>query len=58
MTPEEKEEIFGGGLVVFSSNLREGLLAQKRRAEQRKAEEKPDDLQPKVPTKKGPDHDR
>lgn len=58
MTPEEKEEIFGGGLVVFSSNLREGLLAQKRRAEQRKAEEKTDDLKPKVPTKKGPDHDR
>ena len=37
MTPEEAEEIFGDGLIVFSSNLRDGLLAQKRQAEARKA---------------------
>ncbi len=58
MTPEEKEEIFGGGLISFSSDLREGLLAQKRRAEQRKAAENTTNPQPEAHTKKGSDYDQ
>ncbi len=58
MTPEEKEEIFGSGLIFLSSSLREGLLAQKRRAEQRKAAENTANPQPEDHTRKGPDHDR
>ena len=40
MTDEEAERIFGGGLIVFPSNLVAGLLAQKKQAEERKAADK------------------
>ena len=58
MTAEEAEEIFGGGLIVFSSNLRAGLLAQKKRAEERKAAEEALKLQAQETQKKGPENDR
>ena len=58
MTPEEKEAIFGGGLIVFSSNLRAGLMAQKKQAEERKAAEEALKLQTQETQKKGPENDR
>jgi hypothetical protein len=58
MTPEEAEEIFGGGLIVFSSNPRDGLLAQKRRAEERKAAEEALKSQTQESLQKGTENDR
>ena len=58
MTPEEAEEIFGGGLIVFSSNLRDGLLAQKSQAEARKATEEALKSQTQESLQKGAENDR
>ena len=58
MTDEEAERIFGGGLVVFSSDLRAGFLAQKKQAEERKAAEEALKSQTQETPQKGPENDR
>ena len=58
MTDEEKERIFGGGVIVFSSSLRDGLLAQKRQYEARKAAEEALKSQTQESLQKGMENDR
>ena len=57
-TPEETEAFWGGGLIVFSSNLRADFLAHKKRAEERKAAEEALRLQAQEAPQKGPKNDR
>ena len=57
-TPEETEAFYGGGLIVFSSNLSAGLLAQKKQAEERKAAKEALRSQTQKAPQKGPENDR